>query len=209
MVTLTHYEKTDPDVALMLQVRDGDIDAYEQLVVRYRDRLMALMYQITKVSDLSDDLVQEVFLRVYRSRERYQPNARFSTWLFTIANNVASNALRTLSRRREVKIALRQREAAVPTALAMDQFKDNRQQTPTEAADRQESVDMVHAAMGRLNGRQREVIELANLQGNSYFDTAERMGLSVPATKSLLARARRNLKSALELYMRNGNGAKC
>jgi len=208
MVTLTDYERTDPDVGLMLQVRDGNIVAFEQLVENYRDRLVILMHQLTRTSDQAEDLTQEVFLRVFRSRERYQPNARFSTWLFTIANNVASNALRTLSRRREVKIALRQRETAHPSSLALDQFSDRRLTPPTAMADRHESMAMVHSAMSGLNDRQREVLELANLQGQSYADTAEKMGLSVPATKSLLARARRNLKVALEPYMRDGSNRK-
>src|SRR5262245_63355810 len=91
----------------MLQVRENDAQAFEELMLRYQNRLMALLAHLVGQRDLAEDLTQEVFLRVYRARKRYTPGAKFSTWLFTIAGNVASNALRTLARRREVHITPR------------------------------------------------------------------------------------------------------
>ena len=96
------FEVRDPDARLMLKVRDDDAAAFEELVLRYQGRLLAVLEHLVGKRDLAEDLAQEVFLRVYRARKRYQPTAKFSTWLFTIANNVASNAKRSLSRRREV-----------------------------------------------------------------------------------------------------------
>ena len=100
--TAQRYESHDPDVRLMMQVRADDAEAFEALVVRYQNRLINLMGHLTGRSDLAEDLSQEVFLRVYRARKQYKPGAKFSTWLFTIAGNVASNARRSMSRRREV-----------------------------------------------------------------------------------------------------------
>ena len=83
----------------MLQVRDDDAQAFEELMLRYQNRVLSLLAHLVGRRDLAEDLTQEVFLRVYRARKRYVPGAKFSTWLFTIAGNVASNALRTKSRR--------------------------------------------------------------------------------------------------------------
>ncbi len=103
--TAQNYELRDPDVRLMLQVRDDNAAAFEELVVRYQGRLITVLEQLVHKRDVAEDLAQEVFLRVFRARKTYQPGAKFSTWLFTIANNVASNALRSLARRREVRVA--------------------------------------------------------------------------------------------------------
>ncbi|MGI9515444.1 MAG: sigma-70 family RNA polymerase sigma factor, partial [Pirellulaceae bacterium] len=100
----TRYELTDPDVRLMLQVRDGSAAAFEELVHRYQTRLTGILEHLVPGQGQAEDLAQEVFMRVYRARESYQPTAKFSTWLFTIANNVASNAIRKLVRRKEINL---------------------------------------------------------------------------------------------------------
>src|SRR5262249_23502176 len=96
------YQLHDPDVRLMLEVRDDKAAAFDELVLRYQNRLVTVLDHLVGRRDLAEDLAQDVFLRIYRSRKRYVPGAKFSTWLFTIANNVASNALRSQSRRHEV-----------------------------------------------------------------------------------------------------------
>ncbi|MCA9164907.1 MAG: sigma-70 family RNA polymerase sigma factor, partial [Planctomycetales bacterium] len=105
--TAEHYTLADPDVRLMLQVRDDNAAAFEELVLRYQNRLITILEHLTGRRELAEDLAQDVFLRVYRARKRYEPGAKFSTWLYTIANNVASNALRSQSRRREVNVPSR------------------------------------------------------------------------------------------------------
>ena len=102
--TIQRYTHADPDVRLMLRVREDDAAAFEELMLRYQNRLVSLMGHLVGHRDMAEDLAQDVFLRVYRSRKRYVPGSKFSTWLFTIANNVAANALRTLSRRKEVNV---------------------------------------------------------------------------------------------------------
>ena len=94
----------DPDVRLMLEVRDGNAAAFEELVSRYQGRLLTVLRHLVGGREQAEDLTQEVFLRVYRARQSYQPGAKFSTWLFTIANHVAANALRSRSRCHEVTI---------------------------------------------------------------------------------------------------------
>ncbi|MGB1708057.1 MAG: RNA polymerase sigma factor, partial [Rubripirellula sp.] len=96
------YQQSDPDVRLMLRVRDDDASAFAELMQRYEGRLVRLMHTIGPRHDLAEDLAQETFMRVFRARKTYEPGAKFSTWLFTIAGNVARNAARSLGRRKEV-----------------------------------------------------------------------------------------------------------
>src|SRR6516165_10390851 len=92
----------DPDVRLMLRVRDDEPAAFEELVARFQHRLVGVMHHLIGNADEAEDLAQEVFLRVYRARKTYTPKAKFSTWLFTIANNLALNSLRDRQRRPNV-----------------------------------------------------------------------------------------------------------
>src|SRR5260370_26732972 len=96
-------EAKDPDVRLMLQVRDDVQGAFEALVERYQHRLLGVMVHLVGRVEEAEDLTQEVFLRIYRARKGYRPRAKFSTWLFTIANNLALNHLR--GKRRHPMIA--------------------------------------------------------------------------------------------------------
>src|SRR3954464_1693284 len=87
-------EARDPDARLMLQVRDDVQGVFEVLVNRYQHRLLGIMVHLVGRVEEAEDLTQEVFLRIYRARKGYRPKAKFSTWLFTIANNLALNHLR-------------------------------------------------------------------------------------------------------------------
>jgi RNA polymerase sigma-70 factor, ECF subfamily len=95
----------------MLQVRDGNAAAFEELVLRYQSRLITVLDNLVHNRHRAEELAQEVFLRVFRARAGYRPEARFATWLFTIAHNVASNALRAASRQHEVNVSFRPDEA--------------------------------------------------------------------------------------------------
>src|SRR5438105_9884367 len=97
----------DPDVRLMLRVRDDEAGAFEELVEAYQHRLLAVMHHLVGSAEAAEDLAQEVFLRVYRARHKYRPRAKFSTWLFTIANNLALNHLRARQRKPVVPLAVR------------------------------------------------------------------------------------------------------
>jgi len=187
----------------MLQVRDGDAAAFEELVRRYRDRLLTILEHLVGHREQAEDLAQDVFVRVFKARERYTPDAKFSTWLFTIANNVASNALRSRSRRREVGVP--EGNGADSTPLALDQLaKAASGFMPTRALDKAEQAEMVRHAVAALNERQRMALLLAKFEGMSYQDIAQTMGLSVQAIKSLLSRARVNLKEILTPYVERG-----
>lgn len=190
----------DPDVQRMLRVRDGDDAAFAELVEAYQDRLIGIFSHVMRERDAAEDLAQEVFLRVYRARHRYQPTAKFATWLFRIASNLASNRRRSLSRRREVNLKtsesgpLGHRPEAVQAA-------EKSALMPGRQFDRQEMREVVRNALESLNDRQKMAVLLNKFEHMSYVDIAAAMDLSVPAVKSLLTRARENLRVQLEPYL--------
>lgn len=187
----------------MLEVRDGSAAAFEQLVRRYQGRLITILEHTVRRRELAEDLAQEVFLRVYRARHSYVPGARFSTWLFTIAHNVASNAQRTLSRRKEVQMTEPSSQSS--GAISLEQLaKAASGLMPTRQLAKVELAEIVSQAIQQLSDRQRMALLLSKFEGMSYIDIAATMGLSVAATKSLLSRARGNLKSILQPYIEQG-----
>jgi len=197
------HEITDPDARLMLEVRDDNAAAFEQLVLRYQSRLMTILEHLVGRRDLAEDLVQEVFLRVFRARKRYVPSAKFSTWLFTIANNVAGNALRSLARRREVHLPTH--ESGPMGVHPMEQIAQaGSGAIPARQADKAEIRDVVQLAINTLGDRQRMAVLLSKFESLSYAEIAEIMELSPQAIKSLMSRARGNLRDALEPYIAHG-----
>jgi RNA polymerase sigma-70 factor (ECF subfamily) len=201
--TAERYTAQDPDVRLMLRVRGDDAQAFEELMLRYQNRVVSLLAHITGHRDMAEDLAQDVFLRIYRARKRYVPGSKFSTWLFTITHNVASNAQRTLSRRREVNLAAK--GTADTGAISLDSAAVAASgQMPTRQLDKLELRDVVNMAVAALNERQREAVLLNKFEHLSYEEIAEVMQLTPSAVKSLLTRARTNLRDALEPYLQKG-----
>ena len=204
--TPNKYELTDPDVRLMLKVRNGSAAAYEELVAKYQARLIAILEHMVNRTQ-AEDLAQEVFMRVYRARGTYTAGAKFSTWLFTITHNVASNALRKLSRRKEYNLN------ASPSGSFLVRPLDNMAQEesrlmPARLVDQSERAEIVRLAIGQLNERQRMAILLSKFEGMSYIEISESMELSTQAVKSLLSRARGKLKEILAPYFETGSKLK-
>ena len=201
--TARELEIRDPDVRLMLEVREDSAAAFEELMLRYQNRVLTILHNLVGHREQAEDLAQEVFLRVFRARKRYVPGAKFSTWLFTIVNNVASNARRTLARRKEVHLAPEGSGSMANRSLdALAQAASG--QMPTRLLDKAEQRDIVAAALASLNERQRLAVLLCKFEGMSYTDIAEAMELSPKAIKSLLSRARDNLREVLEPYLDRG-----
>ncbi len=200
------YELRDPDVRLMLAVRDDDAAAFEKLMLRYQSRLVTVLEHLTGRRDMAEDLAQEVFLRVYRSRKKYVPGSKFSTWLFTIANNVASNARRSQARRKERNLApTNPDDTGAWNNSSLEQMAQAKSALmPTRQLDKAEMRDVVKLAMETLNERQRLAVLLCKFENMSYIEIAETMGLSPQAVKSLLSRARDNLRDMLEAYLERG-----
>lgn len=184
----------------MLRVREGDDGAFTQLVKKYQDRLIGIFTNMFTDSALAEDLAQEVFLRIYRARLGYQPTAKFSTWVFQIASNLASNSRRTKGRKKEVQFspatsgsqAVHVGEALVPDKSAL---------MPTRQFDAEELRAHVIAAMETLNDRQRMAILLHKFEGLSYAEIGSIMEMTPQAIKSMLSRAREHLRTTLEKHI--------
>jgi RNA polymerase sigma-70 factor (ECF subfamily) len=189
----------ESDTILMLQVRDDVPGAFDRLVTRVQGRLLGVLTHLLGDRDAAEDLAQDVLLRLYRSRRLYQPTARFSTWLFTIANNVVRNHRR----------GLRRRAQALPTAPTpggprpAEQVPAGDPGVSTQLR-RVELAEVVRAALGSLNEDQRLAVLLNKFEGMGYAEIASVMGRSEDAVKSLMARARYNLKILLTPYLTDG-----
>jgi RNA polymerase sigma-70 factor (ECF subfamily) len=189
----------DPDIRLMLRVRDDDSTAFAELVELYQHRLVTVMNHLVGSLEEAEDLAQEVFLRVYRTRKRYRPRAKFSTWLFTIANNLALNALRRKQRRPVVPLNVRDSGPLGPRPA--EQLVRDRQNQPGQRMQQQELAAIIQSALNELNERQKAAVVLNKFEEMNYAEIAEVLGLTTKAVKSLLSRARENLRVALKQYI--------
>ncbi|MCA9057552.1 MAG: sigma-70 family RNA polymerase sigma factor [Planctomycetaceae bacterium] len=183
----------------MLQVADGNDQAFTELVVRYQDRLVGFFFHLMRDRTVAEDLAQDVFLRIYRARERYEPTARFSTWLFRIAHNLASNHKRGISRRREIPLGSRSDDSDLRPQEEM--LAEKSALMPTRRADASEMQEVVRNALDDLGERQKMAVVLHKFEGMSYQDIGEIMGLGTVAVKSLLSRARCKLRDSLEKFL--------
>src|SRR5262245_54962579 len=183
----------------MLQVRSDEAGAFEELVERYQHRLVAIMNHLVGNSFEAEDLAQEVFLRVYRARHKYRPKSKFSTWLFTIANNLALNSLRARQRKPVVPLAASESGPLGPRPA--EQLVPDPGTGPMQRVQTEELAERIQMALDTLNERQRMAVVLNKFEDMGYAEIAEVMGLTTKAVKSLLSRARVNLRSALSGYI--------
>jgi RNA polymerase sigma-70 factor, ECF subfamily len=189
----------DPDTRLMIGVRADQPGAFEEIVERYQHRLVAVLHHLVGNADEAEDLAQEVFLRVYRARKKYRARCKFSTWLFTIANNLAINTLR--SRQRKPVVPLNTRDSGPLGPRPAEQLVLDSGSQPAQRMQQQELAAIVRQALDGLNERQRMAVLLNKFEDMNYAAIAEIMGLSSKAVKSLLCRARTNLRAALTDYI--------
>jgi len=193
----------DPDVRLMLRAKAGDETAFTQLVANYQDRLVGVLAHLLQNKEAAEDLAQEVFLRIFRARHGYEPTAKFSTWLFRIANNLANNQRRDKGRKKEVALKVNDSGPLSPrSGERLIAEKSGLQ--PTRQFDKAEMCAMVQAALTTLNEKQRMAVLLHKFEEMSYADIAAALETTPTAVKSLLSRARDNLREMLEPYVRQG-----
>jgi RNA polymerase sigma-70 factor (ECF subfamily) len=190
--------RDDPEVALMLRVADGDEDAFADLVCRYTPRVFGHFCRQLRNRAEAEDLTQEVFLRLYRSRLSYQPKASFCTWMFHIAQNVLRNALRTRRRRPSVRLDLSPSAEGERVSAAV---RSDLVDSPSRPLERRELAGVVRTAVAELAGRQRMAMELHQFEDRTYAEVAAELDMSPKAAKSLLYRARNELRDRLAGFM--------
>jgi RNA polymerase sigma-70 factor (ECF subfamily) len=193
------YALRDPDVRVMLRVRADEPGAFEELVDRFQHRLLAVMRHLCGHAEEAEDLAQEVFLRVYRSRKEYHPQAKFSTWLFTIANNLALNSYRR--KQRKPAVQLDPQESGPLGPRPAEHLLCDRAPGPEHRLSHEELSQVVQEALAQLNERQRLAVVLNKFEDMSYQEISEIMRISTKAVKSLLSRARGELRELLRGYV--------
>ena len=186
------------DAQIMLRVKAGDESAFEYLVQKYRRPMLSFMYRMAHNSGVAEDLAQEVFLRVYRSREKYEASAKFTTWLYRIASNLAVNHARdTRHERPENTVSLD--EPDQKSGLTMD-LPDN-SLTAEEGIVRRERLAAIRQRVEALPERQKMALIMHKYQQMDYRQIAEVLKLSESAIKSLLFRAYETLRVQLKEFV--------
>jgi RNA polymerase sigma-70 factor (ECF subfamily) len=187
---------TDADI--MLRVKTGDESAFQYLVEKYRRPMVSFMYRMAHNAAAAEDLAQEVFLRVYRSREGYEPSAKFTTWLYRIATNLAVNHARdTRNERPDRTVSLD--EPDDDTGQTMD--VPDASLTAEEAILRRERLAAIRQRVQALPERQRMAVVMHKYQHMDYRQIGEVLKLSESATKSLLFRAYETLRQQLKEFV--------
>ncbi len=185
------------DVQLMLDVKAGDEASFELLLQRYRTPLVNFLFRMVRNREQAEDLAQEVFLRVYRAREEYVPSAKFTTWLFRIATNLALNSMRDT---RYQKL-----EVSIDAPVTLD--AEDGDERPLDLAEKHPNIEqhlvedvrvkMIRHAINKLPEKQRAAVLLHKYQELDYAEIAKILACSESALKSLLFRAYEALRVEL------------
>ena len=186
------------DADIMLRVKAGDDSAFEYLVQKYRRPMVSFMYRMLHNSAAAEDLAQEVFLRVYRSRESYEASAKFTTWLYRIASNLAMNHARdTRHERPENTVSLDEPNDETGTTVDVPDGSLSAE----ELIVRRERMAAIRKRVQALPERQRSAVIMHKFQQMDYRQIADVLKLSESATKSLLFRAYETLRGQLQEFV--------
>jgi len=191
-------QESQSDADIMLRVKAGDQSAFDYLVQKYRRAMVSFMYRMARNSAVAEDLAQEVFLRVYRSRETYEASAKFTTWLYRIATNLAVNHARdTRHERPEVQVSLDEPDEETGTTLELPDASLNAEQ----AIVRRERMLAIRRKVEALPEQQRLAVVMHKYQQMDYKQIADVLKKSESATKSLLFRAYETLREQLKEFV--------
>ncbi len=193
--TANATDSDEESVRLMLRVREGDIRAFERLVELHQGAVIGTVYRMLNNLDEAHDIAQQVFIRVWRSAPRYEVTAKFTTWLYTITRNLVFNETRRRSRRREV--SLEQESADDPPK----HFADLSVPGADENLAKAEFHEALDKAIAVLPEKQRLAVILRGHQDLPYEEICAILKMSLPAVKSLLFRARNDLRKNLAHFL--------
>ena len=180
----------------MQLVRAGDTVAFEELVERHQRLVAGTVARMLGSNSDVEDIAQQVFVRVWKSAKRYVPRAKFTTWLLKITRNLVFNELRRRSRHAQLPLQVESEEKERP-------IRDERATAPDASLLEQELQRAIETAIAQLPENQRMAVILRRYDELSYEEIAEALGQSVPAVKSLLFRARTELRTRLSRYLAN------
>lgn len=183
-------ELTDEELIKEFQV-SNTLDAYEILVKRYKDPLMNFVFRFVGDRDACTDIVQDTMIKFYLNKDSYREFAKFSTWIYTIAGNLAKNELKRRKRRNLFSIDNSDDERSI-------QIEDKSFLAPDKAADSEIKNEMIQRALLRVKPVYREVVILRDIQALSYEEIAEITKLSIGTVKSRINRGRTQLQKLLK-----------
>jgi RNA polymerase sigma-70 factor (ECF subfamily) len=186
------------NAALIGSYLEGDAGAFDQLHRRYANRLVNFVNRIIGDREGAEDLVQEAFFRVHRHLPRFDRSRQFSTWIYTIASNLAKNELR--DRRRRPVLLTQLEEAGGEEGRAPLQFEDSSSR-PDTMFRRRYLTEAVDRSVATLSDRHREVFVMRELEGRSYEEIAQLTGANLGTVKSRLNRARQSFAVAIKPYL--------
>ena len=183
------------DVRLMQSVANGDTQAFERLIERHQTLVLGTVARMLGSNSDVEDLAQQVFLRVWRNAGRYVPRAKFTTWLLKITRNLVFNEMRRTKRHSHIPIQTETPGEELP-------MKDESVRSPAESLLEHELQRAIEEAIIELPETQRMALVLRRYEGRSYEEIGEILDLSVPAVKSVLFRARTELRVRLASYLK-------
>jgi RNA polymerase sigma-70 factor (ECF subfamily) len=181
-------DSPEPEIGWMVRIREGDMEAFRLLVEMHQARVIGTISKMLGSDAESEDLAQQVFIRVWKSAPRYQPTAKFTTWLFRITRNLVFNELR------------RKRHFADQSEVIAEPI-ERAEKEPDRVLLEGELQNAIQEAINQLPESQRMAIILRRFEEMPYEEIAKVMGTSVPAVKSILFRARAELRERLEKYL--------
>jgi RNA polymerase sigma-70 factor (ECF subfamily) len=181
-------DSPEPEIGWMVRIREGDMEAFRLLVEMHQARVIGTISKMLGSEAESEDLAQQVFIRVWKSAPRYQPTAKFTTWLFRITRNLVFNELR------------RKRHFADQSEVIAEPI-ERAEKEPDRVLLEGELQNAIQEAINQLPESQRMAIILRRFEEMPYEEIAKVMSTSVPAVKSILFRARAELRERLEKYL--------
>lgn len=187
-------ENPDEDAQLMLRVREGDASAMESLIRRHQNSVYATVARMLNNGPDVEDIAQQVFIRIWRGAKSYEPSARFTTWMFTILRNLVFNEMRRQKRKPTTSSNAIEEDGGMILSL-------ENSHSPDEALEQTELQRAVDQAIASLPEKARMAVQLRRFENMPYEEIAKTLNMTVPATKSLLFRARNMLKEALAAFL--------
>lgn len=186
--------ENERDVALMLKVKGGDMEAFESLVEIHQGAVIGTVAKMLGGASEAEDISQQVFVRIWKSASRYEPQAKFTTWMFTITRNLVFNEVRR--RKRKPTVSVEEREEEHHQVV-----EDVHTSSPDADVVHAELEKAVDEAIQSLPEKQRMAVVLRRYEELPYDEIGKVLSMSVPAVKSLLFRARSQLKETLQRYL--------
>jgi RNA polymerase sigma-70 factor (ECF subfamily) len=188
----------DPDAALMMSFQNGDAGAFEQILDKYHRPIVNFIYKIVNNRGEAEELAQDVFLRIYRAKDRYEPRARFASWIYRIATNVS---LKAASRARRLRIWSPSTEEESRVQETFRDYRPNAEAQMVEA----ERAEVIRRALRRLPPKERVAIVLRRYEGLSYKEIADAMSCTEAAVKTYIHRGKLHVRDWILNYMKKGN----